>query len=120
MFTKQAAQCPEITANDGCMLKEVLHPRNDALDHPYSLALARLAPGGRTHAHFLRHQTETYHLLSGSARLHAGGEQAELAAGGVAVVPPGTVQWIENTGAGELRFAVIVHPPWQAEDDSRI
>ncbi|MGH8657206.1 MAG: hypothetical protein ACREV4_01595 [Gammaproteobacteria bacterium] len=36
------------------------------------------------------------------------------------VIPAGCTRWIENVGDEPLEFAVIVSPPWQAEDGIRV
>ena len=50
MLIKRLKSCPEIVANDGCRLKELLHPDRDEVDLGYSLAIAWVDPGRRTHA----------------------------------------------------------------------
>ena len=40
LLVKRLADCPAILAHDGCRLKGLLHPGNDAVDIPYSLAIA--------------------------------------------------------------------------------
>jgi mannose-6-phosphate isomerase-like protein (cupin superfamily) len=44
----------------------------------------------------------------------------DLGPGDAALVPPGAVQWLENTGPEELRFTLIVSPPWTAATDERL
>ncbi len=45
MFIKQLNACNEIIANDGTRVYELLHPRQDPVELPYSLALAMLDAG---------------------------------------------------------------------------
>ncbi|MHC4223528.1 MAG: cupin domain-containing protein [Planctomycetota bacterium] len=120
MLVKRLDDCPEILANDGCRLRELLHPDRDDADLGYSLALARVDPGERTLPHRLRRQTEVYLMLDGEGRMHIGEETEELGKGDAVVIPAGAVQWIENTGQEVLFFAALVSPPWQAEDDLRV
>jgi mannose-6-phosphate isomerase-like protein (cupin superfamily) len=119
MFIRRSQDCKEFIANDGCSLIELLHPHRLSVDLPYSLAVAKLAPGQRTHPHVLA-QTEVYFLLQGRGRMHVGAETAELAAGDAVLIPAGQTQWIENIGTETLRFIALVSPPWRAEDDRRI
>ncbi len=119
MFVKKLADCDEFTANDGCRIREVLHPKNDPLELPYSLAVARVEPGGRTYRHRLR-QTEVYYLLSGSGIMHIDDQSRAVGAEDAVLIPPGTVQWIENSGGEELRFIAIVNPPWSEQGDERL
>jgi len=116
MLVKHCAECPQVIANDGSRLRELLRPDTDALELPYSLALAELAPGQRSLKHRLA-QNEVYHLITGAGRMHVDGENELVVAGDVIFVPAGAAQWIENPSAMVLSFAVIVSPPWRAHDD---
>jgi mannose-6-phosphate isomerase-like protein (cupin superfamily) len=120
MLIKRLRDCPEIVANDGCRLRELLHPEHDASAVPYSLAFAWVDPGQATLPHKLRGQTEVYSILRGRGRMHIGGEEEDVAEGDSIVIPAASVQWIENTGTETLFFAAIVSPPWRAKDDVRV
>jgi mannose-6-phosphate isomerase-like protein (cupin superfamily) len=109
----------EFIANDGCRIRELLHPKNDPVALPYSLAICRVEPLGRTHRHRLG-ATEVYYILGGRGRLWTEGDAVELGVGDAAVVPALAAQWIENPGAEELRFAVLVSPPWALDQDQRL
>jgi mannose-6-phosphate isomerase-like protein (cupin superfamily) len=119
MQRKRTEECTEITANDGCRLRELLHPDRDPGDLPYSLAVARLEPGGRTLPHRLTEETEVYYILAGTGRIQVGEELEPVEAGDVVVVPSGVEQSIQNVGTGELRFLVTVSPPWIPDHDIR-
>lgn len=119
VFVKKLDQCSEFTANDGCRIREVLHPKNDPLELPYSLAVARVEAGKRTYKHRLR-ETEVYYILAGSGRMHIDEGSREVTADDAILIPPGTVQWIENTGTDELRFIALVNPPWSEAGDQRL
>jgi len=116
---RRSEDCAEIVANDGCRLRELLHPERGAAGLPYSLAVARLEPGQRTFPHELTGETEVYYVTRGEGRMHVDGEVEGVRAGDAIVVPAGAVQWIENGGAGTLEFLNIVSPPWQADHDVR-
>jgi mannose-6-phosphate isomerase-like protein (cupin superfamily) len=119
VFVKNPEDCKEFTAVDGCHIRELLHPGNDAVELPYSIALARVEPGRQTYRHRLD-RAEVYYLLAGSGRMHID-EQARAVTQGEAVyIPAGAVQWLENTGVEELRFLAIVNPPWSKEGDERL
>ncbi len=120
MFVKKLANCAEIIANDGCRLRETLHPDHDSVDLPYSFAFAWVDPGERTYPHSLQRQTEVYVILQGCGRMHIDDEAADVEVGDSIVIPAGSNQWIENAGPDALWFAAIVSPPWQAEDDVRL
>jgi mannose-6-phosphate isomerase-like protein (cupin superfamily) len=118
MLVRRRAACREIIANDGCRLRELLHPAHDGSALPYSLALAVVAPGQATHPHWLV-QHEVYLVIRGRGRMHIDDEVDELGPGDSVVIPPRARQWIENIGEGELDFVALVSPPWRAEDDHR-
>jgi len=119
VLIKHLGDCALITANDGCRLRELLHPRKDAVALPYSLAVAYVAPGKRSDPHFLR-QTEVYFILTGHGLMHIGKEVEPVASGDAVAIPAGQTQWIENAGDETLEFVAIVSPPWRAEDDIRV
>lgn len=119
MFVKNSRDCEEFTANDGCRIRELLHPKNDPVELPYSMAIARIAVGGESYRHQLR-QTEIYYIQKGCGKMHINGETQGVATGDVVLIPTGATQWIENTGQNELEFIAIVSPPWQEEDDRRL
>lgn len=116
MFVKNLNACHEFTAIDGCLIRELLHPKNDPVVLGYSLAVARVHAGKRTLPHKLV-QTEVYYILAGQGRMHIHNEAREVSTGEVILIPPQTIQWIENTGDDELRFIAIVSPPWREPDD---
>lgn len=118
MLVKHEKDCKEIIANDGCRLRELLHPERDSAEIPYSLAIASVDPGRATIPHFLR-QTEVYFIMQGIGRMHIGNEMQEVNEDDVVVIPPEKKQWIENVGQNVLVFAAIVSPPWRPEDDVR-
>jgi len=109
--------CTEIIANDGCRLRELLHPERGAPLVNYSLAWAWVDAGERTLRHTLRQGTEVYVIVQGQGRMHIGDEAEDVREGDTIVIPADSEQWIENTGSGVLGFLALVNPPWQAEDD---
>ncbi len=119
MLIKREQACAQFTANDGCRIRELLHPKNDDIRAGFSLAVAEVAVGGRTYRHRLG-QVEAYFILAGTGNAWIAGECAPVAVGDVVFIPAGDEQWIENTGEEILKFAAIVAPPWRAEDDERL
>ena len=119
MFVKNLYGCNEFTANDGCGIRELLHPEKDGVDLPYSLALARVKPGRATYRHRLE-QTEVYYLLRGAGRMIIDNEIRDVTSGDIIVIPARAVQHIENTGRETLEFAAIVSPPWTKKGDIRV
>ncbi|MGD9600548.1 MAG: cupin domain-containing protein [Gammaproteobacteria bacterium] len=119
MLIKSTLACAPFIANDGCRIREVLHPSHDPVDLPYSLAVAEVEPGAGTFRHRLR-QDEVYYLLAGTGRMHVDLDARIVGAGDVVHIPGGAVQWIENVGAETLRFLALVSPAWTAADDERL
>ena len=116
MLIKKLKDCKEIAAGDRTRLRELLHPARDAVATRYSLAEARLAPGARSRAHRLK-TAEVYYLVRGAGMMHIGEEVAEVTSGDAVYIPPGSVQWLENTGEEEIEFLCIVDPAWRPEDE---
>lgn len=109
---------PDLTAADGTPIKELLSPTKDGIATHYSLALARLPVGQRSLPHRLKTSSEVYIITEGRGIMHIEDEAAEVAAGALVYIPPGALQWIENTGDTALVFYCIVDPPWRAEDET--
>ncbi len=119
MLVRRMADCVAFEAVDGCLIRELLHPAHGDCALPYSLAVAEVVAGGRTHPHRLD-RDEVYFVLHGAGRLHVDGASADLATGAAALIPAHSVQWIANPGPDVLRFAAIVSPPWSADGDWRV
>lgn len=104
---------------DTCMLAEVFHPARIGPDITarYSIAHAKVAVGRATLPHTLLTSSEVYIILQGTGRMHINDESEDVHAGQVIYIPPGSVQYIENTGTDELRFLAIVDPMWDENDD---
>jgi len=117
MFVRDLKDCAEIVAGDGTRLRELLNPLKDVLDLRYSLAVARVEPGGTTFLHRLA-TSEVYFLLDGEGEMHIDGERRVVTRGQAVYIPPGATQQITNTGSVELVFACIVDPAWRKEDET--
>ncbi|QEF95317.1 cupin domain-containing protein [Methanothermobacter sp. KEPCO-1] len=105
---------------DGTLLSEILHPRNDPVGMNFSLAHAMLREGEASLPHRLGEAVEVYYILEGEGVMHIGEEVREVSAGDAVYIPPGCVQYIENSGEGDLSFLCIVSPPWRGEDEELV
>ena len=115
MRIRKLSQCEAITAGDATRLRELLHPDRDyPFQGRYSLAHAVVAPGQKTLKHRLR-TDEVYYILSGRGEIHIDEDSAEVEAGDAIEIPPGSIQWIKNSGKTELAFLCIVDPAWRAD-----
>ena len=119
MLTKSLADCKEILAGDRTLLREVLHPSRDPAVIGYSLAHAKLARGTASLPHRLK-TSEVYYFIGGQGRMHVDGKSATVGPEQTLYVPPGTVQFVENTGTDDLVFLCIVDPAWRTEDEEII
>lgn len=108
--------CPEFVAGDQSILREILHPGKSDLAIRYSLAHATVKAGERTTPHRLR-TAEVYYIIEGCGRMHIDTGIADVTAGDTIYIPPRSIQFIENTGASDLRFLCIVDPAWRSEDE---
>lgn len=94
-----------------CFIRELV---NDPSIHQFSLAEARVEPGVRTELHRLS-VDEWYVITAGEGLVEVGkAPPRAVAAGDVVVIPAGTPQRIENTGAGDLRFQCVCLPRFTA------
>lgn len=81
MFVKNIDDCPEFTVNDGCQIREWLHPKNDDVDLPYSVAMASIAVGEKTYQHKLE-QSEVYLITAGQGLMYVDDEEKAVKKGG--------------------------------------
>ncbi len=117
MLVRNLRDCPEFTAGDGSILREILHADKGDFKFRYSLARAVVKPGQRTLAHSLK-TSEVYYILSGSGLMHIDEESSDVSTGDAIDIPPYSKQYIENTGKSDLIFLCIVDPAWRKEDES--
>lgn len=116
MHIQDLRSCEVFVAGDATRLRELLHPDRADVSLRYSLAHAVLPTGEASLPHRLR-TSEVYYVLSGHGLLHINNETAEVEAGHTAYIPPGAVQWIENTAEEDLAFLCICDPAWRQEDE---
>jgi mannose-6-phosphate isomerase-like protein (cupin superfamily) len=100
----------EFSHPEGCLITELVnHPGEPG----FSVARARILPGGRTSPHMLEGTEERYIVLSGTGRLHIGNQPYEAIPGFSFEVPEGEIQWVQNTGREDLVVLVICRPRYQ-------
>jgi len=117
MFIKDIKDCSDIVAGDQTIIKEILPPDKTEYKLSYSLAHATLGPGKTSQKHIIK-SSEVYYILEGQGRMHIDSEASDVSSGQAVHIPPHAVQYIENTGAGDLKFLCIVDPPWREENDT--
>ena len=109
---KTASPPPEsegIWTEERCFIIETWnHPSDPAL----SLARARVPPGVTTARHVLA-VDERYLIESGEGRVEIGGDESDVGAGDVVLIPRGTTQRIRNLGDEDLVFLCICTPRFE-------
>lgn len=117
MIIRDLANCRYFRAADDTLICELLHPEQEGLDLPYSIAHAVLQPGAASLPHRLKTSTEVYFILEGEGEMHIDAERSMLRAGQAVLILPGSWQYIRNTGDAALKILCLVSPSWRAEDE---
>ncbi|KPK64162.1 mannose-6-phosphate isomerase [candidate division WOR_3 bacterium SM23_42] len=113
MLLKKLCDCPHITAGDGSLLREILHPAKQPFDIHYSLAWAAIEPNEKSFPHKLEY-SEVYYILKGQGKMHINNEETSVNKDDTVYVPPHATQFLHNVGTVDLEFLCIVDPPWQS------
>lgn len=116
MSLRKNSEINSIQGNEGTKIKQYFHPHNTLNGINYSLAQFTLETGKRSKTHKMR-SSEIYYILEGAGILHINDESHRLEKDDSAYVPPNSKQFIENTGAADLKFLCIVEPAWKADDE---
>ncbi len=103
-------------ANDLTVLREILHPNNNNIDLPYSLAYAFLEKDETSLLHSLI-GSEVYFIIKGIGQIILGGDQYDIEKGDCIYVAPNTPQKVKNIGDSRLEFICIVSPPWSEKEE---
>lgn len=117
MLIRHLEECPEITAGDGCALRELLNAGKGTFAFRYSLAHAVVKPGQTTARHSMK-TSEVYYILEGTGRMQIDRDSQDVRAGDTIDIPPHAVQCISNIGTVPLVFLCIVDPAWRKEDET--
>jgi len=120
MIAKDLAKCQYFQAMDLTYLTELLHPERDRVQLPYSIAHALLPAGAASLPHRLKTSSEVYLILEGEGLMHIDSELIEVRPGQAMLIPPGSIQHLQNTSDKDLKFICIVNPFWRAEDEEII
>ncbi|HEY9654896.1 MAG TPA: cupin domain-containing protein [Crinalium sp.] len=117
MLIQKLSECPEFTAGDGTLLRELLHPDKQAIALRYSLAHA-IVPVGQTSLSHTLTTSEVYYILSGQGEMHIDNECQAVEPGDTVYIPPNAKQFIHNNGTELLVFICLVDPAWRKEDET--
>ncbi len=116
MFKKSIEEAKEFVAGDATHLREIFHPHNDPIKLGYSIAHAYIKPSKSSLPHQLS-GSEVYHFIAGKGVIHIDEKSQAIQQGDTIYVPPGSLQFVENTGKENLIFICIVEPAWTPESE---
>lgn len=98
-------------AGDHTYIAEILHPKNDGLKIPYSIAYGFIEVGKSSLDHKLQNE-EVYIFISGKGEIVIEGKATSIKENHLVLVPKNNSQYVRNTGEERLVFLCIVSPPW--------
>ena len=103
------------TTLDGSTIREIAGPAWTPARNQ-SLAEATVPPGAATTAHLHRQAEELYFFTAGEGRLRVGEDERAVRPGDCAVIPPGTVHKLWNTGTTPLVLLCCCAPAYSHDD----
>lgn len=106
----------EFIAGDATVLREYYNPNSKSMELAHSLAHAKVLPKGISKPHALK-ATEIYLIQSGKGVMHIDDKIFDVKTSDVVIIPPNSVQFIENNTDEDLTFFCIVEPAWKPEDE---
>ena len=115
MHVSKLDDLERFTTLDGSTIREIVGPSWTPARNQ-SLAEASVPPGSATTAHYHREAEELYFFTAGHGRLRIGDVEREVAPGDCAVIPPGTVHKLRNTGEEALVLLCCCAPAYSHED----
>jgi len=116
MLIQKNSEISSIDGNEGTKIKQYFDPHNTLNGIRFSLAEFTIKPDKRSLCHKLQ-SSEIYYILNGVGNLRINDESISVKKDDSVFVPPMSEQFIENTGASDLRFLCIVDPAWKIEDE---
>jgi mannose-6-phosphate isomerase-like protein (cupin superfamily) len=106
---------PSFITADGSSIRELAGiPSGNAVNQ--SLAEATVPPEGETAEHYHLRSEEIYYFTAGRGRLKLGDEEADIRAGDMVVIAPGTPHKLQNTGGGPLVLLCCCSPAYSHDD----
>jgi len=115
-MVRRLCDCKEFLSGDKASLRELLHAAKGDFKCGYSLAHATLKPRETTLPHELS-SSEVYYILEGQGLMHIDASAQAVTKDCLVYIAPCQRQYIENTGASDLKFLCIVDPAWKPEDE---
>ena len=103
-----ALQGFRISPNDTNYFACLFDPIADGVS--FTLVVEIFTPGGRTPPNTHADAYESFFVLAGIGRAHAGGRTFEIGPGDAFVLRPGVEHVVENTGRGKLYCLTLMTP----------
>jgi mannose-6-phosphate isomerase-like protein (cupin superfamily) len=100
---------------DGSLIEELVRPETHGAAH-LSVAVATIAAGQSTLAHFHGRSEEVYYVLQGEGVLLQNGLATDLHPGEAHLIRPGVEHKVVAAGPEPLRILCLCAPPYQHED----
>ena len=115
MHVSKLDDLERFTTLDGSTIREIVGPSWTPARNQ-SLAEATVPTGGATTAHVHKAAEELYFFTAGRGRLRVGDVERDVSPGDCAVIPPGTVHKLWNTGQVDLVLLCCCAPAYSDED----
>jgi mannose-6-phosphate isomerase-like protein (cupin superfamily) len=115
MHVSKLEDLERFTTLDGSTIREIVGPAWTPARNQ-SLAEATVPVGGATTAHLHKAAEELYYFTAGRGRLRVGDVERDVSPGDCAVIPPGTVHKLWNTGPDALVLLCCCAPAYSDED----
>jgi mannose-6-phosphate isomerase-like protein (cupin superfamily) len=88
--------------------KKILLQKADLLEGRVQMInWCRMEPGKAFSPHYHEDMEEVFIIIKGRARIFVPGEQADMAEGQAAVIPPGEAHEMKNTGEEDLEYLAV-------------
>jgi len=116
---KKSNEVEGFKAGDATYLKELIHPKNENIQLPYSLAFGSLEKGSSSILHTLDNE-ELYYILDGQAIIYIENSSVTVDKGDSLLIMKGMKQYVKNIGEGKLTFLCIVSPAWEESKEEII
>ncbi len=108
---RKGSDFEESETRERCHVAEL---SGEGADEQASIARARVRPGVTTEWHRLKGVSERYIIAAGKGLMEISGlAPAEVSAGDVVLIPPGSLQRITNIGDTDLLFYCVCVPPFR-------
>ena len=114
---RRNSEIVSINGNEGIKIKQYFDSKNTQDLVSFSLVQFSLEKGKKNERHKLA-ADEIYYILEGNCKIRIDDKTCELKKDDSILIKPDSVQQIENTGSGQLKFLCIVEPEWKPEKET--